>query len=563
MPSTKLVHRAAALSLPLLALSAAHARADEDPSPRTPEAAELTHVPRANSKTVGLTSADVLSPELRQAVVAQGSNPLENPANVTLPGGASASLSYYGFDGDGPLVPAPGDLPSASHKVEASKSEPDKNTYLVLPHQVGPDASYDYGTHFLYQGHEGGQSGLITRVNLDADAQHRVTLLATSEVSGALLPTFDGSTWNPFAGRLLFSAESLNTGGLWQATLDFPSKVEPLHGSFGHGGFEGIQTDSDGNVWVVEDVGGPTGTINAHSKQPNSFVYRFVPVHKHDLGHGKLQALQVVSLRDGQPIVFHAGQADADATSPDLGDMHTYGKVLDTRWVTIHDTEVDGTAPFNANALAKTHLATPFKRPENGQFRPGTGFREFYFSETGDTDNRSEVGAALGGFGAVFKLSQTSPSAAVGKLSPFYVSDVAHTGFDNVAFWDADHVVFVEDAGDTLHTQRNALDSAFMFDVRKNYGDPTHQPVRILAEGRDPLATLDSAFSGLAGFQNDGDNEITGIHVSDGDPSARGLLGAKAPRPFRSGWRAFYTQQHGENTTWEILPTPGYRLVHR
>jgi hypothetical protein len=33
--------------------------------------------------------------------------------------------------------------------------------------------------------------------------------------------------------------------------------------------------------------------------------------------------------------------------------------------------------------------------------------------------------------------------------------------------------------------------------------------------------------SGLPGFQNGGDNEITGFHVSDGDPTPNGLLGAK------------------------------------
>jgi hypothetical protein len=32
------------------------------------------------------------------------------------------------------------------------------------------------------------------------------------------------------------------------------------------------------------------------------------------------------------------------------------------------------------------------------------------------------------------------------------------------------------------------------------------------------------------------------------------LLGFKRPRPFVNGWRVFYTQQHGDNTTWEILP---------
>jgi hypothetical protein len=59
------------------------------------------------------------------------------------------------------------------------------------------------------------------------------------------------------------------------------------------------------------------------------------------------------------------------------------------------------------------------------------------------------------------------------------------------------------------------------------------------------------------GFQNDGDNELTGIHISDGDASADGILGAKTPRPFKGGWRVFYTQQHGDNVTYEILRANG------
>jgi hypothetical protein len=57
----------------------------------------------------------------------------------------------------------------------------------------------------------------------------------------------------------------------------------------------------------------------------------------------------------------------------------------------------------------------------------------------------------------------------------------------------------------------------------------------------------------LTGFQNEGDNEITGFHVSNGDPSVGGILGAQSPKPFKNGWRVFYTQQHGDNFTWEIL----------
>jgi hypothetical protein len=61
-------------------------------------------------------------------------------------------------------------LPTPTVSDEAHKTEPDKNTYLVFPRGLsGPDSSYDYGTHFLFQGHEGGAPGYITPINLDAD----------------------------------------------------------------------------------------------------------------------------------------------------------------------------------------------------------------------------------------------------------------------------------------------------------------------------------------------------------------------------------------------------------
>jgi secreted PhoX family phosphatase len=242
----------------------------------------------------------------------------------------------------------------------------------------------------------------------------------------------------------------------------------------------------------------------------------------------------------------------ASALTPELKDLHTYGDSFDTRWVTVHDTEVDGTAVFNANAHAKAKSATPFKRPENGLFRPGIGFREFYFTETGDTSATSTGNAGFGGFGGIYKLAQVSPTANQGKLTLFFKGDLEHTSFDNIAFWDANHVVAVEDRGDGLHAQANALDSGWLFDVRANFAGGA-QPIRIIACGRDALATLDGGFAGLAGFQNEGDNEITGIHVSDGDPTIGGLLGVRAPRPFDDGWRVFWTQQHGENMTYEIL----------
>jgi hypothetical protein len=513
---------------------------------RNSDGPSLTGVPSANTKSPGYAPPNVLSPELGEIVAAQGSTKLEN---------TSALTSYYGYDNDvlnaagqPQMVPAP---PNAT--TEATKTEPDKNVYLVFKHGLaGADPNYYYGTHFLFQGHEGGaddKSG-ITRINLDADAAHRVTLLATADTDGADLDTIDGVTWDPWAKLLLFTTEDSGGPSVYSATPGYPSTVEDLAGSFGHGAYEGIQNDSDGNLWIAEDSSGAfKGATKA--KIPNSFVYRFIPEKPGDLKNGKLQVLQV--LNGGAPIT-RASQTPLN--SPDQLALHTYGSSFDTKWITIHDTAVDGATPFDANALATTKDGTPFKRPENGVFRPGSKFREFYFDETGDTDATSPENDDAGGWTSVFKLTQKDgPSADSGKITIFYKGDQAHAGFDNVAFLSKGKITFVEDAGDGLHAARNALDSGYVLDVDADYSKPANQPTRWLAEGRDPSATLDSANGGFG--VNEGDNEITGVHVSDGDASPTGILGAKVPKLFRFGWRWFYTQQHGDNVTWEVVPAPG------
>lgn len=549
--------------LPLAALSLSVGGCATTGSPplqmSVPVAVVLSHVPKANPSAYGVTMPNRLSPQLAEVVVAQGSMAMEN---------VSREFARYGYNGDGPLIAPIGISQSGSVPTEATKTEPDKNVYLVLTNQHGPDSSYNYGTHFLYQGHENGISdankremGYVTRINLDADTFHRVTKLASDDKDGNSLPTFDGITWSPFIQRLLLTSETGPDGGVWAATVDFPAVVEDLSGVMGRAGYEGVQNDSDGNVWLVEDVKGAKGTISRNALQPNGHVYRFVPNDKTDLSRGgKLQALQLMSLSNpGQPIVFHADQIEQDIMSQDMKDLHSYGKIFNTRWVTIHDTAIDGAKPFDANAAAKQAFATPFKRPENGQFRPGSQFREFFFDETGDTDQNTQAGAGYGGFGAILKLTQASPSADTGTLTLFYRGNVEHTGFDNLAFWDAQHLLVVEDGGDKLHEQRSAFDSAYLLNVGNNYAAAdAPAPVRILALGRDASATVDSYLLKVPGFQNVGDNEITGIHISDGDATTGGLLGAKVPTPFAGGWRVFYTQQHGDNTTYEIIPAPKF-----
>ena len=464
---------------------------------------------------------NVLTPSAHQAPVAWGNLKLTNPD-------AANGVTHYGYDtaNGGPLTQATN---------EANKTEPDKNVYLDFG-----------GKHYLYQGHEGGPRGYVTRINLDeTDPAKRVTLISDKDVNGNAYPTIDGITWDPFTHQLLLTAESrAPNGGVLAVSLD--GNGDPVDGkaqrldALGSGGYEGVQNDKDGNVWLVEDIGG-TGANGG--KVPNSYVYRFVPTDKADLtAGGTLQALQI-KRPEGTPVT--AAQLQANPSDSFITDLHTYGTSFATSWVDVHS----GPGAFDATASAKAASATPLKRPENGVFRPGSDFREFYFTETGDTSLSSTL---PGRFGGVFRISQSSPSASGGRISIAAVGDAQHTGLDNIAFASRDKVLVVEDAGDGLHAQRNALDSGYLFDI----GDDDHhsdgeppEAVRWLAEGRDASATFDAA--GGPSY-NDGDNEITGIHVSDGDPTPAGVLGAKVPDVDAPAWRIFWTQQHGDNTTWEI-----------
>src|SRR5436189_1558253 len=109
----------------LLALTAASALV---PAQVLASGLKLTAVPAAMPKAEGMTVPSALSPELIQIPAAQGAIPLENPTKL---------LTHYGFAGDGPMVPAANATQGKDNKVEATKTEPDKNTYLVLDGQKG------------------------------------------------------------------------------------------------------------------------------------------------------------------------------------------------------------------------------------------------------------------------------------------------------------------------------------------------------------------------------------------------------------------------------------------
>lgn len=484
------------------------------------------------------TPANLLAGGFHAAVVAKGADPLENPIGI---------YQSYGY------------LADNADPLARTRTEPDQNTYLTVHDVGGPTAGYDYGEHFLFQGHENGSNkAYLTRVNLDVtDPEHRITLLSTGvNANGETgLSSIDGSTLDPFNNKLLFSSEAGNSGGIVQTSLKWGSSTEAppvqwLNGAFGRGGYEGVNVDKLGNVYVVEDTGGSAQPDNGTAtkvKQPNSFVYRFVPLKRTDLTRGKLQALQI-STASG-PITFHPAATDpAGAHEDTFGDaikqLHS-GAALDAKWVTIHDTEADGQASFDANALAKAKGATPLKRPENGKFVPGTDFASYVFNETGDTDltaGQYPGAAERGAFGAYFRLDLPSAGADTGTVKAIVVGDATHNSFDNITFLDKDTFLSTEDRGDTLHNQAGVLDSIWSFDLTKPLGQVNADAQRLVALGRDPESLNNQKEN----------NEPTGVFVSDGDATQVGLLGTKDPAT-QTGVRIFFTEQHGLNQTYEVV----------
>src|SRR5436190_12139564 len=188
-------------------------------------------VPTANHR-VG-HPPNKIAPGFTLKKIAQGSDPLENPSGL---------ITTFGFLNDASTQP-----------VEATKTEPDQNTYLVFKHGLpGPTHGYDYGTHFLFQPHElfEGDLAYITRINLDVtDPAHRITLLTPVGADGLThLNSLDGSTWDPFTHTLLVTSENGADGGVIELTPGWPPVQRSLDGIVGKAGYEGIHPDDHGNL---------------------------------------------------------------------------------------------------------------------------------------------------------------------------------------------------------------------------------------------------------------------------------------------------------------------------
>ena len=351
---------------------------------------------------------------------------------------------------------------------------------------------------------------------------------------------------------MLFAQEAGTAGGVIQITLDWPVQVSTLDAFIGKAGYEGIHPDNKGTIYLIEDSGGATSSTPSLNKgrQPNSFVYRYVPNNPARIEDGgDLQALQVIV--DGTPVVFGGpAKVDADISAPAQLKLHTLGNSFPIKWVTIHTAHKGDAAPFDANAAAKTAGATPFKRPENMAWLPGSEFKTFYFCPTGDTNSVAGDNPFLqarGSYGAIFRVDLSDQldgdhdhddhgkKSGDGQISLFFLGDHNHNSFDNLAFANKHQLMATEDRGDLLHTELNTLDSVWAFDVRK----PGKDPIRFVALGRDATSIMHGE-----------DNEPTGLFVSNGSASKSSMLGTEKSL---DGARGFFTQQHGDNVLYEFV----------
>jgi len=196
-----------------------------------------------------------------------------------------------------------------------------------------------------------------------------------------------------------------------------------------------------------------------------------------------------------------------------------------TTWVTIHDTAHKALHRLMRMPRQKPLVALPFKRPENGQFRPGTDFSDLY--------SMPRVTQTLlprpGRNSEDLARSSVCTCRAIAACCRFSTAAMRRTpGSTTSRSGMQTALVFVEDAGDTCTRSGTHLTPRFCSTCASITA--TRQPaLRILAEGRDASATLDSQFGAFAGFQNDGDNEITGWHQSNGDPGVGASWEPKFP----------------------------------
>ena len=200
---------------------------------------------------------------------------------------------------------------------------PDMNT----PNETGPQAG-----RFLYQAHEVGSNGSLSRIDLNTGDVQTVAQRADWE-------RLDGVVWTKW-GTVLFAEETtasaLGDPTVPQAQAGLVYEFDPATGTtvprpaLGSKSHEGMRFDAQGNLYSI-------------SESSPGYIFRFTPDRKGDLSSGQLSVLKITS-----------------PTGPGTGEAE---------WVPLDRTAVQ----VNAMAAATAAGGTSYTRPEDVEIGTSTG----------------------------------------------------------------------------------------------------------------------------------------------------------------------------------------------
>ena len=321
--------------------------------------------------------------------------------------------------------------------------------------------------------------------------------MADTDIDGQPLPLIDGSAWDPFAKVLLLTCEDRQER--WRLGGDRRFPVE---------GCQHLEVQ-----WELPPMkvsrSTPTATsgwsriraaraadLTKNAKQPNSFVYRFVPKHRDDLSQGgKLQVLQVLDAY-GKPIVFHKDDVNGDILSDAQRVIYGYGNELPTRWLTIHDSDKDGAEPYDANALAK---AANGHAVQAARERPVPAGHEASRSSTSrrpaTPTPRPRPARSTAGSAACSRSSSRRPTRTRGALSIVLRGDAPTPASITWPSSTTSSSSSSRTAATSCTAQRNAYDSGYVIDVTADYSSKDAGATSS-RQTRDDMATIDAGLSG-------------------------------------------------------------------
>src|SRR5262245_2319170 len=260
----------------------------------------------------------------------------------------------------------------------------DMNTVNETGRQVG---------RYLYRTHEPGSNGAVSVVDMEGG-------VAKVLVQNTGFRRLDGLRWTPW-GTLLFGEEAGATGRLFEIILakNDPTTAaavidRPAVGRMSH---EGIQVDSQGNVYVGDEAGGGA-------------IFKFVPDKYGDLSSGTLYALKIVD----------------ESAAPGVG-------TGTATWIALIPGQngVVTSPTVSAGAAAAQAGATGYNRPEDYEIIGQT----LYFAATG-TNNIYAVSL----IGDPFVTEFVAPGVNVGSSVAFGLQDP-----DNLTADNAGNLYIVED----------------------------------------------------------------------------------------------------------------------